>query len=644
MKNFRRAVRESFQYFPAIVLATICSIGIAFLWGSNIGALYPVIDLTLKGESIQGWVQKSIDIHEAEKAAAKSELVLKTQNGNQSDDANARSAIRGLEHKIKQAETAIYYRRIALSYSQALLPRDPFQTICAIMGLLVVSTLVKHLLMLTNDLLLGYAASAIVRDLRRRVFAKALSMDRTTYQNHGTSGLLATITSAADSLAQGLMALFGVAIREPLRVVSCLIFASFISVKLLLLSAVLAPMLLLVVVFFNRTIRSISTSILGKNVGFHEILLEALNNIFTVQAFTMEKQENEKFEECTKDMRRISLKMIFYTGLSKPLTELIGVGMVAIAVCAGAYLVVNKQTHIGFLHIRDTPLSITDLLMFFGFLIGASDPLRKLSGVSIVIYGGAMASNMLYAVLDVPSNVTAAQSPEVLRGRGHRLSIQDLSFYYHQHHPVLQDVNLDIGYGSTVAILGPNGSGKSTLIHLLCRFYDPTGGRICLGNVDIKRLSLHDLRSRIAIVSQSTELFNRTVLENIQYGSPEATQEQVYDAAKLAHAHRFITESLSEGYETVVGQGGQKLSGGQRQRIALARAILRKPEILILDESTSQIDMESELQIRETLQQMKGSMTIIIITHREALTALADEVYTIQNGRLIPSQYKLAAA
>jgi ABC-type multidrug transport system fused ATPase/permease subunit len=133
-------------------------------------------------------------------------------------------------------------------------------------------------------------------------------------------------------------------------------------------------------------------------------------------------------------------------------------------------------------------------------------------------------------------------------------------------------------------------------------------------------------------------------LENIRYGSPNASKDEVVEAAIQAHAHQFICESLSEGYETVVGQGGQKLSGGQRQRIALARAILRKPEILILDESTSQIDMESELQIRETLQQMKGSMTIIIITHREALTALADEVYTIQNGRLIPSQYKLAAA
>jgi ATP-binding cassette subfamily B protein/subfamily B ATP-binding cassette protein MsbA len=182
------------------------------------------------------------------------------------------------------------------------------------------------------------------------------------------------------------------------------------------------------------------------------------------------------------------------------------------------------------------------------------------------------------------------------------------------------------------------------MIQLLCRYYDPTEGSISLGGVDIRNLALRDLRGRIALVSQSTELFNRTVMENIQYGSPDATEEEVIEAAKLAHAHEFITHALSDGYQTVVGQGGQKLSGGQRQRIALARAILRKPEILILDESTSQIDMASEIQIRETLQTMKGQMTIIIITHREALIALADEVYTLHKGKLESTPHSLQAA
>lgn len=162
-----------------------------------------------------------------------------------------------------------------------------------------------------------------------------------------------------------------------------------------------------------------------------------------------------------------------------------------------------------------------------------------------------------------------------------------------------------------------------------------------MNGVDYRQLSLLDIRKRIAIVSQTTELFNRSVMENIRYGSPDSTEDEAIHAAKLAHAHDFIISSLAEGYETKVGQSGQRLSGGQRQRIALARAILRRPEILILDESTSQIDMASELQIRATLQEMKGQFTIIIITHREALVALADHTFEVQDGQLISSSYAL---
>jgi ATP-binding cassette subfamily B protein/subfamily B ATP-binding cassette protein MsbA len=255
-----------------------------------------------------------------------------------------------------------------------------------------------------------------------------------------------------------------------------------------------------------------------------------------------------------------------------------------------------------------------------------------------------MAANVLYGILDSQSKVSELVQPVTLEGEKHELAIHGLDFHYHPKHPVLQGVSLSIPHGKTIAILGHNGSGKSTLIQLLCRFYDPIKGSISLGGVDIKSLTLADLRSRITLVSQSTELFNRSVLENIRYGSPNATVEEVEEAAKQAHAHEFILKSLSSGYETMVGQSGQKLSGGQRQRIALARAILRKPDILILDESTSQIDMSSEIQIRETLQAMKGNMTIIIITHREALTAIADEVYDMQAGKLVRKALSYQAA
>ncbi len=635
MKPFWNAIRDSLHHAPALVLATLCSVGIAFLWGSNIGALYPVVEMTLNGESIQSWLEKGAQASDAEAKALESQIAQPNPAISQKD----RDLI---ERKAKQALSTRDYKLGLVAWADRFLPRNPFQTICWIMGLLMVSTLIKHALMLTNDMLIGHVSTSIVRDLRMRVFDSALAMDRKTYQAYGTSGLLAAITAAADGLTAGLIHLFGAAIREPLRIASCLIMASLINWRLLLLSLVLAPALVAIVVFFNRKIRRAAASILGRNAGFHEVLLEALGNIFTVQAFTMEPHERDRFRICTNEMKRVQLKMVFWTGIGKPFTEMIGVAMVAITVCAGAYLVVNKQTHLFFLKVCDSPMSVTDLLIFFGLLIGASDPLRKLSGVSVMIYQGMVSSELLYGILNAKPILPVPAEPKTLLGRHHQLSLKNVSFHYHPNQPVLSNVSLEIPFGKTVALLGSNGSGKSTLIQLLCRYYDPVAGSIQLDDVDLRDLALSDIRQRMTLVSQNTELFNRSVFENIKYGSPDATKDEVELAARLAHAHEFITNSLSEGYETIVGQAGQKLSGGQRQRIALARAILRKPEILILDESTSQIDMASELQIRETLQAMKGQMTILIITHREALIALADEVYSMQSGVLVETQHDSA--
>jgi ATP-binding cassette subfamily B protein/subfamily B ATP-binding cassette protein MsbA len=635
MKPFWNAIRDSLHHAPALVLATLCSVGIAFLWGSNIGALYPVVEMTLNGESIQSWLEKGAQASDAEAKALESQIAQPNPALSQKD----RDLI---ERKAKQALSTRDYKLGLVAWADRFLPRNPFQTICWIMGLLMVSTLIKHALMLTNDLLIGHVSTSIVRDLRMRVFDSALAMDRKTYQAYGTSGLLAAITAAADGLTAGLIHLFGAAIREPLRIASCLIMASLINWRLLLLSLVLAPALVAIVVFFNRKIRRAAASILGRNAGFHEVLLEALGNIFTVQAFTMEPHERDRFRICTNEMKRVQLKMVFWTGIGKPFTEMIGVAMVAITVCAGAYLVVNKQTHLFFLKVCDSPMSVTDLLIFFGLLIGASDPLRKLSGVSVMIYQGMVSSELLYGILNAKPILPVPAEPKTLLGRHHQLSLKNVSFHYHPNQPVLSNVSLEIPFGKTVALLGSNGSGKSTLIQLLCRYYDPVDGSIQLDDVDLRDLALSDIRQRMTLVSQNTELFNRSVFENIKYGSPNATKDEVELAARLAHAHEFITNSLSEGYETIVGQAGQKLSGGQRQRIALARAILRKPEILILDESTSQIDMASEIQIRETLQAMKGQMTILIITHREALIALADEVYSMQSGVLVETLHEPA--
>lgn len=651
MKNFRRAIHDSIHHWPALLLATLCACGVATLWGANIGALYPVVEMTLKGESIQNWLKKhitesenAIPVIQAQLVTAKTEL-LKAEEANNAEEIKKYKFDEKQKAKaIKAEESQIAWNKWWLSWADRYLPQDPFSTICWIMGLLIVSTVVKHILMLMNELLVGHVSTSIVRSLRMRVFEKSLALDRKTYQGYGTSGLLAAITNTSDAIVAGLMNFFGAAVREPLRIVSCLIGACLICPRLLLFSLILAPVMIWIVTYFNRRIRAIATGILGRNAGFHEVILEALSNVFTVQAYTMEKHEQERFSECTRDMRRFSMKLILCTGIGRPFTELIGICMLTITICAGAYLIVNQQTHIFFVRICNEPMSVSSLLIFFGLLIGASDPLRKLSGVFTSIYMGSIAADSLYQILDGKPIIAEPKTPVTLANPHGNIEIKNLSFAYDVAHPVLKEVNLEIPHGKTIAILGSNGSGKSTLIQLLGRYYDPTAGQICIDGVDYRRLSVVDIRRRIALVSQTTELFNRSVLENILYGTNNCTRDDAIAAAKMAHAHDFITQSLSQGYDTIVGQSGQRLSGGQRQRIALARAILRNPEVLILDESTSQIDMASEIQIRDTLQEMKGRFTIIIITHREALVSLADSVYEIRDGHLSPSQHQWSEA
>ena len=199
---------------------------------------------------------------------------------------------------------------------------------------------------------------------------------------------------------------------------------------------------------------------------------------------------------------------------------------------------------------------------------------------------------------------------------------------------MLDGVNLEVAVGETIAIVGPNGCGKSTLMNLVPRFYDPTHGSVTLDGTDLREFRIRELRARLGIVSQEISLFNGTVANNIRYGSTEATERQVIEAAKHAHAHRFITEKLTDGYESQCGPNGNRLSGGQRQRIALARAILRDPAILILDEATSQIDLESEQIIHKVLEQFTRYRTTLIVTHRLSTLALADRIVVLEGGRI----------
>jgi ATP-binding cassette subfamily B protein/subfamily B ATP-binding cassette protein MsbA len=302
---------------------------------------------------------------------------------------------------------------------------------------------------------------------------------------------------------------------------------------------------------------------------------------------------------------------------------------------AGTYLVLNKETHILGVRMCASPLSAPALLLFYGMLAGVSDPARKLSDIFGIVQTGNAAADRLFPLIDREPRILDPAQPRSPNRPHEKLVFENVSFHYRPEQPVLRTVSFEIPFGETVAIVGPNGCGKTTLINLLLRFYEPVTGSIRFDDVDLREMRVRDLRERIGVVSQMTHLFDDTVANNIRYGSLRATDEQVIAAAQQAHADRFIVEKLAHGYRTQIGQGGSRLSGGQRQRIALARAILRHPDILILDEATSQIDIESEQQIHQALEKFIAGRTAIMITHRVSTLALADRILVMDTGTVI---------
>jgi ATP-binding cassette subfamily B protein/subfamily B ATP-binding cassette protein MsbA len=636
MHYFLRALRDAAKSWPLLAAAFFCSAGVAALWGANIAALFPIIEVTLNGESLQSWNERRIESAEKmivaradETASLQAALASGSLAPGKTTAARRRLDTLLLENV--RDEAVLSAARKLDPWLRRLLPTDPFQTVLWVVTFVVVSTFLKHFFLMTSTLIVSWVAMTISRNLRLKVFDKVLELDRAQFMKQGAAGFLAQITATSDMLANGISTVYGGAVTEPLKIAACLAGALCISWQLTLACLALAPLVGFLMVWLNRRMRTIARTLLSQSKNFHHVLLETLNNVLTVQAYTMEDFERERFRECTRDMMRRGIRHTFYHALANPITEILGIGMVATSIAIGAWLVIHQETRIFGITMTERPMTVPGIMVFFGMLIGASDPVRKLSGVITGLNTGIVGASALYPLLDTPSKLPEAANPKQLPSPHRQIRLENVSFSYDGIDTVLKDVNLTIRFGERVAIVGPNGGGKSTLVNLICRYYDPTAGRVLLDDVPLNDLRLQDLRGRIAMVTQQTELFNESILYNIRYGRWDASEEEIIEAAKQAHAHEFITE-FPDGYRTMVGPNGFRLSGGQRQRISLARAFLRNAEILVLDEATSQIDVESERLIHDALAEYVRDRTVIMITHRASTLALADAIVQVEHG------------
>ena len=638
MKHFLRALKEAWRHWFILVAALGCSLAAAALWGANIAAMFPIIETTLNGKSVPEGNLERIGAAEKQIAEYRQKIVRLEKEIPQADPEKQATKRRVLDQTLDRlavAERTLAFHLWLQPQLERYLPDKPYPTVLLIVTIIVLSTALKQTLGVTGHMLVSYVSQSIARSVRLRIFDKALSLDRPGFNRLGTSGFAANITHTTEMLATGITAFYHGAFSEPARIVACLAVAFFISWRLTLVSLIFAPLIAFLMLWLNRRIRALSSRTLQRSLGFHHVMLEVFHGIVTVQAYTMEDFERERFSKSTKDLRRAALRAHFYNYLTNPLTEVFGVAMLCTALAAAAYLVINQKTHIFGLRMTDEPLSIPKIMVFFGAILGASDPLRKLSAVITGVNTGMAASGILYPILDMRPKVLEPKEAKRLPQRHQCIEFRNVSFSYDGHHKVLKEVQLKIPFGEHLAIVGPNGGGKSTLVNLLCRFFDPQEGEVLIDGVSLRDVTLKELRSRISLVTQQTELFNESILHNIRYGRWDATEAEIHEAARRAKAHDFIS-GFPEGYQTIVGPNGQRLSGGQRQRIALARAILRNAEILILDEATSQIDRESEQLIHQALAELGKDRTMIMITHRESTLSLATKLVQIQHGVLSP--------
>ena len=660
MKSFVRILRFAWPYRIRLMLSIGCALAMALLWGANFTAIYPVLKMLGRDkQNLQTWIADKIafadsqvnkyskeveEDEEDKRQIEKRKQALEAANllpherekKLRDEEKNLTRILRQLdrhEANISAARTQQRWFNRIKEYIDAYFPTDRFQTLAMLLGMVVIGVALKGFFDFGQEYLVGSVVNLSLFDLRNRFYRNVLHLDARQFTKDGTHEMMSRFTFDMEQLAAALKTLFGRVVSEPLKALSCIGFACFISWRLTLLFLILVPVAGLFMSKVGTYMKRASRRVLESMSSLYKILQETFRGIHIVKAFTMERHERRRFFLGAKDYYRKGMCVVKLDSASDPIMEVLAVVAVVGALLVGGYLVLTGEEQIFGLRMTTQPLEPEELLQLYAFLAAIADPVRKLSNVYNRLQGGAAASERIFAFLDRQPTVLANTNGPRLERHSKTVEFRDLCFSYIPGHPILTNVRLTVEFGETIALVGKNGSGKSTLVGLLARFYDPDHGVVLVDGEDIREVNLRSLRKQIGLVAQETILFDDTIANNIAYGSRNAKPDEIEAAAKKAYAHDFIAK-LPYGYQTSIGEMGSRLSGGQRQRIALARAILRDPSLLILDEATSAADLESEALIHKALSDFTKHRTTFIITHRLSTLEICNRIVVLANGRI----------
>jgi len=463
----------------------------------------------------------------------------------------------------------------------------------------------------------------VIRNLRNDYFEKVTRLHIGYFNNQRKGDLISRFTNDAQEVENAVVNSLKVVFKEPVTIIVYFVVLFAISVKLTLFTLVVLPLvggvLAEIVKRLKRQAKQSQES-LGRTVS---ILDETFSGMRVVKAFNARKYIYDKMAGENDHYSRVNLSMAYKNELASPVSEFLGVVIVAIIMYVGGLLILSGEGQ----------LEASQFIVFLGLFAQIIQPAKSFSNGITSMQKGVASARRLFEVIDTQPVIRNKENALPLGSFEKGIEFKNVNFAYDSS-LVLKNINLSIEKGKTIALVGPSGGGKSTLADLVPRFYDPTSGEVLLDGISLKDYDLESLRRQIGVVTQESILFNDTIFNNIAFGMPNVSEEQVIEAARIANAHTFITQT-EHGYKTFIGERGSKLSGGQRQRLSIARAVLKNPPILILDEATSALDSESEKLVQEALFNLMKNRTSIVIAHRLSTIQHADEIIVIQQGEII---------
>lgn len=515
-----------------------------------------------------------------------------------------------------------YFKANVSYYVHEIAGDDKSKTLMVVVGLVITTFFFKNIFNYLAMYFITFLRNGVLKDIRNDLYRKTIELPISYFSEKRKGDTMARIGTDVLEIQHSFLSILEMLVREPLTIIFTITAMIAISFKLTFFVFVFIPISGYVISLIGKSLKRKSDSVQKEQGYFLSLLEETLGGLKVIKGFTAEKEFQQKFEKSTNRFYHFSNTLLNRTNLASPASEFLGIGVIAVLLWYGGILVLEEGT-----------LQGEDFIAYMGLAYNILTPAKAISKASYGVKKGNAAAERILEVLETSNPLKDIHNAVDKKTFDTKIVIENVSFKYENEY-VLKDFSLTIPKGKMIALVGQSGSGKSTIANLLTRFYDVNKGTILLDGIDIRNLKKQSLRQLEGLVTQDSILFNDTVKNNITLGVEGKSDEEIIEAAKIANAHEFIKD-LPNGYDTNIGDSGNKLSGGQKQRLSIARAVLKNPPIMILDEATSALDTESEKLVQDALEKMMQNRTSVVIAHRLSTIQKADMIVVMKKGKIV---------